>query len=321
MKQILVQSVGIDVSKYTLATALLSVDHSTKIKTFANTNKGVGALIKFINKHETAATVPCVIESTGDYHLRCALMVSGAGYAVNLINPLITKQYQRASVRNSKDDSVDAVRLARIGIMEPNLYRFNATPQRIMLKKVVASLGKLATYKQQLEAHLRQLQETQKLLGVKIDCSGLKKTIAALETQEKLFEQYVHTNAPKEAVSVADATRGVSQTRVAMLLSALEGKTFAHRDQLTAFVGLDVAARRSGTWKGREKISKRGDPHLRKLLFQMAWGLKQHNVVYKEYYERLRKDGKHYFTCLVAVARKFLRFLFVAIWKKPTLAC
>jgi len=316
MNTSLVSSIGIDVSKASLSFATLRVDHSAVVKSCANDEDGVESLLACLKKEKTAITVPCVIESTGDYHLRCALMVSQAGFTVNVINPLITKQYQRASVRNSKDDSVDAVRLARIGLMEPNLKQFKATKQSLALKKIVASAGKLDHYKQQLKAHLKQLEEAEVLLGVKVNLSQLEKTIKSIEKQIDEFETYIHDHAPKEAIEISNGVRGVSQTSVAKVLSLLEGHEFTHKDKLVAFTGLDVAARRSGAWKGRERISKRGNPHFRKLLFQMAWGLKQHNVMYREYYQKMRERGKHYFTCLIAVARKFLRFLFAYVWKK-----
>ena len=316
MNTSLVSSIGIDVSKASLSFATLRADHSATVKSCPNNEHGIISMLQFFKEHETASAVPCVIESTGDYHLRCALMVSEAGFTVNLINPLITKQYQRASVRNSKDDSVDAVRLARIGLMEPNLRQFKGTKDSIALRKIVASVGKLDHYQQQLKAHLKQLKETAMFLGVKVNLSQLEKSIKSIEKQIEEFEVYIHDHAPKEAVEISKAVRGVSQTGIAKILSLLDGHEFTDRDKLVAFTGLDVAARRSGAWKGKERISKRGSPHMRKLLFQMAWGLKQHNAMYREYYKKMKERGKHYFTCLIAVARKFLRFLFAYMWKK-----
>ena len=63
-------------------------------------------------------------------------------------------------------------------------------------------------------------------------------------------------------------------------------------------------------------LSKRGSGYLRKVLFQIAWGLKMHNPVYQAYYEQIRLRGKVYKTCIIALARKFLRFLFAFYWKK-----
>lgn len=96
----------------------------------------------------------------------------------------------------------------------------------------------------------------------------------------------------------------------------LGDKQFTSRDQLVAFVGLDVMPRQSGTWRGKGRLSKRGNPSLRKVLYQVAWGLKQNNPAYQAEYERLRAKDTNYVTTLIILSRKFLRFLYAYYWKK-----
>jgi len=97
---------------------------------------------------------------------------------------------------------------------------------------------------------------------------------------------------------------------------ALRDKTFVNRDQLVAFVGFDVRTRQSGQWTGRQVISKRGNRYLRKILFQIGWGLMMNHEEYRRVYEKMRARGKNFKTCIIAIARKFLRFLFAFYWKK-----
>jgi transposase len=40
-----------------------------------------------------------------------------------------------------------------------------------------------------------------------------------------------------------------------------------HADACIAFLGLDVRVRDSGAWRGRRKLTKKGNPELRCLLF------------------------------------------------------
>jgi hypothetical protein len=56
--------------------------------------------------------------------------------------------------------------------------------------------------------------------------------------------------------------------------------------------------------------------YLRKVLFQIGWGLKTHHEEYQRAYQAMRARGKNYKTCIIALARKFLRFLFAFYWKK-----
>lgn len=308
--------VGIDVSKEKLDVALLAPDHSARLYSYANTVEGITNLLSDLKTQRTAKTVPCVIESTGNVHFLVTLMVSRAGYAVKCINPLITKKYQRASVRNAKSDKVDARRLAEIGLLEPNLQPYQATNENLFITKCIASLAKCEKVRQQLVGHRKQLATALATLDMTLDLSKYDGAITAIEEQIATLKTTLCAHAPKEGVELAVHTKGVSSEQTSILLASLKDKHFTHRDQLVAFLGLDVMSRKSGAWVGKQKLSKRGNAYLRKVLYQMAWGLKTHNETYRTYYEKLRAKGHHYTTCLLAVARKFVRYLFAYYYKR-----
>jgi transposase len=308
-------SVGIDVCKEKLDVAMLAPDHSARLYSYENTAEGITKLLADLETQKTAETVPCVIESTGNVHFRVALMVSHEGYGVKCINPLITKKYQRASIRNAKSDRVDAKRLAEIGLLEPNLQPYRATKENLFITKVIASLAKCEKVKQQLAGHRQQLVESMETLDIPFDLTQYDLAMTALETQIDTLKAILIVYAPEEAFALAKHTKGVSTEQACILLASLQDKHFAHRDQLVAFVGLDVMSRKSGSWVGKQKLSKRGNAYLRKTLYRIAWGLKTHNDTHKKYYEKLRARGHHYTTCLMAVARKFLRYLYAYYYK------
>jgi transposase len=310
-----VVSVGLDISKDKIDVCCLHQDGSNRSLVSTNTTKGITSMIKSLKKQETAATVPCIIESTGDYHLLSACMIADAGLTVNVINPLITKKYQRSSIRNAKTDSVDAKRLAEIGLLEKGLPIFTFDKERLTIKKFIATIAKLETMIQQLHTHVAGAKRTAKMLGLAIDLRETNKAILCLQKQIDNFRRHITAAAPKEVITMAEETKGLSKDALAIVFGIMGDKSFTNRDQLTAYAGLDVAVRQSGLWHGKQRISKRGNPYLRKVLFQIAWGLKQHNEKFKLYYQSLRLRKKHYLTCLIAIARKFLRFLFAFYWK------
>lgn len=316
-----VVSVGIDVSKAKVDVAWLKTDQSVHVQTFPNTPQGMEELITHLKQNGTAGTVPCVLESTGDYHLLGAVMLTQAGYQVNLINPLITKQYQQSSVRQAKTDRVDAKRLAKIGLLEPNLAVFTSTTDTIMAKKLVSLLAQLEKTYQRLQACTKQFLTTQEQLHCQvIDTTVLENPLQSLQQAITTIKATLLKLAPVNTQALARDIPGVSATSLAILLCGLTDKHFTNRDQLVAFVGLDVRARRSGMWQGKERLSKRGNAFLRKVLYQIAWGLKMHHPIYQQYYHRLyTEEKKHYTTTLIAIARKFLRYLF-AVYFKP-LSC
>jgi transposase len=301
-------SIGIDVSKETLVVSGLSASRlAIPPRQFANSHAGVRGLIAFLKQQGTAATAPCVMESTGDYHLLSALMLFGAGYSVKCINPLITKQYQRLSTRDAKSDGVDSVRLASIGKREPNLFGFEETLATVVRKKQVMFLAKLERAKQSLSRQVAHMRETAAQLGFSVDLSSVEEAVALIERQRKQLVTEIERAADNRTIAFADGISGMSREKAAVLDTLLAGRIFANKNQLVAFCGLDVCARRSGMWKGREHLSKRGNSVLRKALYATAWGLTRHDPEYRTYYQSLRARRLHYTTCLIATARKFLR--------------
>ena len=316
MKEKSVISVGIDVSKAKLDIACLRDDRTSMHQVFSNNASGIHSLRSFLKQQRTADTVPCTLESTGAYHLLVALSLSEAGYRVNCVNPIITKKYMKTTIRDAKSDKIDAIRIAELGYHEPNLQRFTVTRNDIAAKSILSALAQLETLRQQLNAHITHCNEMLDTLDVEINCKEAKKSLEHLESQIKAHRQQLCEVASLEARALAAQVRGLSLEQVSVLLTALGDKQFENRDQLVAFVGLDVRLRQSGKWMGRQVISKRGNGYLRKILFQVGWSLYMNNDVYRAVYDRMRERGKNHKTCIIAVARKFLRFFFAYYWKK-----
>lgn len=311
-----VESVGIDVSKDKLDVALLHEGNKIEKSIFKNTAQGINELSSFLKKKRTAVTVPLVIESTGDYHLLSALILSGEGLAVKVINPLITKKYQKSSIRDAKSDPVDAARLAQIGLLEPELPLFRENKDTVSAKKLVSYLKHLSSSRQQMKMSLNRMKETQEVLGLSINFPEVEEALKLIDRQIKDIEKRICKCAPTEARQLARKLPGVSEEQMAIIFTMLSDKVFSNRDQLIAFVGLDVRLRKSGKWQGMQKLTKRGNPMARKVLFQIAWGLKQNNPIFAEYYNRrFHENGKNYTETMVAVARKFLRMFYGYYWE------
>lgn len=304
-----IHSVGIDVSQATLDVALLTQTKTNTQQTFTNNVTGLKTLITYLTQHGVTKVTPCVIESTGDLHLLASVTLVKAGFLVNVINPLITKRYQQASIRDAKTDALDAARLAQIGIMEEGLMPFAGDTKAINARKMLSLLGRLEKMRQQLKTSLGRYQATAEQLDISVP-GNLDTVVTSLDDQITELKEQLRIMAPSTAKQLADHISGVSETQAATLMAMLQGTSFSNRDQLVAFVGLDVRPRRSGQWRGREKLSKRGNPYIRKVLYQIAWGLRLNNPTYRKYYEKQRAAGKHYNTCMTAVARKFVRFFY-----------
>lgn len=100
--------------------------------------------------------------------------------------------------------------------------------------------------------------------------------------------------------------------RLAALFLALVGNLhrFSHVKALIAFAGLDVTLYQSGRFAGRRRLSKRGDPLLRHVLYLMAVALQRHTRRFAQAYAYHRAQGRAVRETLVILSRKVLCVLF-----------
>jgi len=306
----MVTSVGIDVGKSKCQVALRDASGEYTEKSFCNTDEGLAQCVTFFNTRGVSKETPLVLESTGGYHLLFTMTLKDTYHygSVKVINGILTKKYAGANIRKIKTDSVDAKTLADIGERE-KLMNFSKTKEELMQKKRITLLKKLEHIRQQLRASTNDLEETAKSLGLLVGAEQRSKIIlTAVEKEIECLLKEISEGAKSELADELTSIPGVSRSAISIVLSMVENRQFISRDQLVAFCGIDLTIRESGTSvHGKRHLSKRGDPFLRKKLFQIAWALKMHNPEYQRYYEKKREEGHHYFTCLIAVARKFLR--------------
>lgn len=304
------KSVGIDVAKAKIDVVILWDTSEIKSKQFPNrTEKDMENLIAWLKKNNVNANIPIIVESTGSYHWLSCIILSENNFCVYLINPLITKRYERSSIRGAKTDTVDAKRLAEIGIIEKDLPLFFDSREDISAKKYHTLYAKIQKVKQQLTRSYKEASESAEIIGISLNLDSIKDCLDQIEKTLSILKKIIEENISETAEHIAQI-RGVSRFQASVLCNALQGRTFENKNQLIAFFGLDVRVKQSGKWRGKEKLSKRGNSFYRLILFQLGWSLTRNNEQFAEYYQRLRDKEKHYYTCIIATARKFLRFIY-----------
>jgi transposase len=91
-------------------------------------------------------------------------------------------------------------------------------------------------------------------------------------------------------------------------------KRFDHPSKLVAFAGLDVKVVQSGEFTGTQgKMSKRGSPYLRRAIWLAANVAAFSDPTMSEYYQSLRKRGKHHLVAVSGVARKMCNVIFAIL--------
>ena len=91
------------------------------------------------------------------------------------------------------------------------------------------------------------------------------------------------------------------------------------KKQLTSYAGLDVKEKQSGTSiKGKPRISKKGNRHLRKAMHLPALAAIRHDELYKDLFTRLVSRHGIKMKAAVAVQRKLLELTYI-LFKNETI--
>ncbi|NQT10370.1 MAG: IS110 family transposase [Desulfobacteraceae bacterium] len=83
--------------------------------------------------------------------------------------------------------------------------------------------------------------------------------------------------------------------------------------EITKLAGLDLFEISSGKHKGQRRISKRGRPMMRKLLFFAAINMVKSNGIMHEKYKQMLDRGMLKMKALIAIARKILGLIFAIV--------
>lgn len=317
-------AVGIDVAKLSLSVCVRFHDGTERALAIRNIETDINQKLLPLIAHCTGKVV---MESTGHYHWLTALMLTEAGHDVRVVNPLLAKQYTSGNIRKVKTDPADAKGLARMAQVADNLpAQFKLDPEALYLRKRLAMLSSMSHSLQALKASLASVQEAQDILqqaGSKA-VHSLQSSIKTLTLSLKELERECMRDAQRnpdvqKETELLTSIPGVSEFCATLALhwfSAGEGVT---AKSWIAYAGLDISSRESGTWKGTCRLTKRGNPFLRRRLYSAAWGAVMNNPDFKEYYAALRaKDGRAHVEALTIIARKIVRTMFQVIKTKQT---
>jgi transposase len=85
---------------------------------------------------------------------------------------------------------------------------------------------------------------------------------------------------------------------------------YASHKQLIAFAGIDPTVYQSGKFEGASRISKRGNRHLRRVLWLMTTCVIQHNTTFRAYFMKKRSEGQPFKKAVFATTHKLVRVIF-----------
>ena len=305
-----IHTIGIDVSKDKLS--LCNTDGNMFVE-FPN---DIPSLEQYTIAHNICSETHRVgLESTGDYHLTSLRFFAERGIETKLINPIVTRKYTRASIRGVKTDQRDAVLIAEmVERGEGTLIRKKDLPRaKKTVLRVEHSLTEMRTQLKLLRQSL--LLKTKNEIDVSSAVCEVERLIAEVTVStQRLTKEAVQDQDRQEVI--IDSIPGCGAKLSAIIATEAGDITrFASPKQFIAYAGLDPRVYQSGTKNVHGKMTKRGNPHLRRALYLAAHVARIYDPELKEFFEKKKTvEHKHHVHVTCIIARKLCE----RIWSTVT---
>jgi len=320
-------SLGMDVASKKIDVCLSVIDQLQKVRvvssrSFLNTLNGFRDMEQWIDRNHKEKDVDLYIcmEATGVYHENCALYFHEKGFKTSIILPNKAKHYLISLGLKSKNDTIDARGLSKmgaeqcLGLWEPmgryfyQLRQYTRQYQNLQEQRTV--------FKNQLHALQRAMYENKEIIAQQ------EATIRLFDGQlaelARLIELHISSDdRVRGRFDNVLKIKGVGTLTLATVLAETNGfELFTNYKQLVSYAGFDVVERESGMSTGKTRISKKGNGHLRRAMFMPAFTAVRYREkplesLYNRTFDRHGIKMKSY----VAVQKKLLVLIY-HIWKK-----
>ena len=199
--------------------------------------------------------------------------------------------------------SADPVQLSQMLIADSYGHKREAFASELM-KAACSSVGtnssaKEIILKQQVTLLLHLEDALQEITGILIEMS------------RKLME---------EDINILTSIKGIGDKSAVNFLIEMGGdiNQYDGSGKIIAMAGLDPAVYQSGKHEGKGRITKRGNRHLRRIIWMMATRVIHYSDIFKVYYLKRRKEGLPYKMAVLATAHKLIRIIYAMLTQRTT---
>lgn len=296
-------TLGIDVSKDELVIHVFESEDTLSI------DNEPDAIRRLFKQFQTARIA---IEPTSTYHLGVIECAIEQDFQVFLVNPRQLVHYRDAVNVRNKTDVADAYLLARFLDRERDQLR-PFTPQHAKASRLWALIkrrGFLARTRTQIRQSFKGISDfsTRHFFSeIEVFIERIDKHIMQLINDLQWSEHY------RRCLSIP----GIGHANASALVAAFHRGAFASSDAFICFIGLDVRIRESGRFKGKRKLTKRGEAELRRLLYCAAPPARRH-AAFDDYYHKQLDKGLSKTAANVILSRKLARIAFALMSKQET---
>jgi len=147
--------------------------------------------------------------------------------------------------------------------------------------------------------------------------SGKIETLLHLEKRcdelSKALTKYCESTIVED-LRIVTSIAGINNKMATTLLAEIgQISNYHSHKNLIAFAGIDPSVYQSGKYEGASRISKRGNRHLRRVIWLMAISVIQHNPIFRKYFMKRRNEGYPFKKAVFATAHKLMRVIFAML--------
>jgi len=302
-KRVMEVTLGIDVSKDELV--IFCWESATLVR-LANEANTIRAWLRTLT-----GPVRIAIEPTSSYHCTVIELAHALEHTVYLVNPRQLVHYREAVNLRHKSDPDDAWLLARFLVTEGTQLRPFTPPGRKAqeLWQFIKRRAVLVESRKQLQQSLAGVA-----LGHRALLTQLQAVLLRIDQRIRALIQALGWNDDyRRCLSIP----GIGPVNAAALVCAFNRGAFPGGDAFIAYLGLDIKRRESGHFKGKRKLSKRGEPELRRLLYCTAHPARCY-APFDRYYQAQLDKGLSKTAANIILGRKIARIAFSLLTHKQT---
>ena len=324
--EVLRQNVGIDIAKDTLAVAFTVLLKGQIIKhlgtnEFKNTPEGFDALFKWSGHLQVPGDISYTMEATGVYYESLAYYLFDKGVTIHVLLPNKVKKFGESLNIKSKTDKIDSKVLGHMGAER-------ALEKWALSSKIYRILRTLSRERQQLISNRTIVKnhihaETHTGDPVKTVITRMTNHIKYLNKQIESIEKEMSKVVLKDdfvtkKVSKITTIPGVAFLTAVTVIAETNGfNNITSIKQLSSYAGYDVNIKESGKWKGKARISKKGNSHIRKAMYMPFLSSIRFTETYRKFYERVNENKVSGLIAGTAIQRKLLGLIYT-LWKNDT---
>lgn len=293
--------IGIDVAKNHLDVCILPLN---KTKRFKNNESGVLSLIEFIGDNKKIERI--ILEPTGGYEELVLEMLAEKGYKISMVNASQVRAFARANGILAKTDKIDARVLADYGMKLPSRLYIPLPSELKRLKKYVTRRRQLLHMIVEEKNRLKKERDNEMIIQIREILDFLNKQKEDLE--ERIVEEIENNERLKQINAVLTSLKGIGLVTSAILMTELPELGKLGNNQISKLIGVAPLNRESGMMRGKSKIYG-GRGYIRDCLYLAALPAIRFEPKLKDFYLRLKNNGKPGKIAVIAVVHKMITIL------------